>query len=271
MEGGAGSDTLEGGLGADTLVGGSGDDVYVAEAGDEIVELAGDGLDRVETWLGLNRTLWANVDNLRLLGDADVDGAGNGRSNLLEGNAGANRLLGLSGNDTLRGLAGDDTLTGGDGDDWYVIDAGGGADLIMESPDQGGVDTLQFIHSHHENIVVSKAGQHLSILATSVEGPPVQVLLKDWYANSQRPIEWVQWADGSSSSAAEIDQMANAGRVVDGAELAWADQWVTSASQQTPSWIHSMSDEDDDLQCRPRMVRMEDLEWWRRRDGVAMA
>ncbi|MBQ0961508.1 hypothetical protein KAK06_21350 [Ideonella sp. 4Y11] len=263
---------MDGGLGVDTLVGGAGDDVFVAEAGDDIVELAGEGVDRVETWLGLNRALSANVDNLRLLGDADVDGAGNSRNNLLEGNQGANRLLGVAGNDTLRGFAGDDVLTGGVGDDRYLIDPGGGADLIVESAgDQGGVDMVQFLHSNRENVVVNQAGKHLMILATSTEGPPVEVLIKDWFAAGQRPVEWVQWADGSSSSAAEIDGMVIAAGGPGTLELAWANQWVNSAIHQAPSWIQSLSDDEDEPQIPRLPVWMDDRNQRRWLYGVANA
>ena len=52
LRGLAGNDTLDGGLGADTLEGGAGDDTYLIDhAADQVIELAGEGSDRVRTSL----------------------------------------------------------------------------------------------------------------------------------------------------------------------------------------------------------------------------
>jgi len=262
LEAGGGDDLLDGRSGADTLIGGTGNDVYVAEASDEVVELIGEGVDRLDTWLGLGRSLSAQVENLRLLGDTDIDGAGNNLNNLLEGNAGANRLVGLLGRDTLRGYAGDDTLTGGSGDDRYVIDAGGGSDLIVESSGQsGGVDTLQFVNSGRDDVLVERSGQHLVVLATSSDGLPVQLLLKDWYATDQRPIEWVEWSDGSTSGAADLDALAVAQGASDLADSAAVDQWLAESRQETPAWLQSLIDDDQEPSVNLHWP------WWERRDG----
>jgi Ca2+-binding RTX toxin-like protein len=56
-------------------------------------------------------TLSAQVENLTLTGNADINGTGNGFNNVIKGNSGKN---------TLNGGAGKDTLTGGLGSDKFV-------------------------------------------------------------------------------------------------------------------------------------------------------
>ncbi|MDH6264815.1 Ca2+-binding RTX toxin-like protein [Rhizobium sp. SG_E_25_P2] len=142
-----GNDTLDGGAGNDRMEGGAGNDVYIVDnAADEVVEAAGSGSDSVRTSISL--TLVENVEALLLLGNADINGTGNGLDNLLTGNAGANSLDGGAGNDNLKGLGGNDTLDGGQGidrleggsgDDTYLTD---GVDIIIEDVD-GGIDTVR--------------------------------------------------------------------------------------------------------------------------------
>lgn len=113
LQGNAASNRLEGGAGADTLVGGAGKDTYVVDAGDTIVETSTlakeiDSVQSNATW-----TLGDNLENLTLLGSADIDGTGNALANTLTGNSGNNRLDG--------GIAAD-KLIGGLGDDTYTVD-----------------------------------------------------------------------------------------------------------------------------------------------------
>ena len=119
LSGGLGNDTLEGGAGADRLLGGLGNDVYVIDALDTVVEAAGAGVDTVRA--AHSTTLGANLENLVLLGTANINGNGNALANWLHGNAGRN------------------ILTGGAGNDTYVIGAG---DTVREFANQG-FDTVR--------------------------------------------------------------------------------------------------------------------------------
>lgn len=133
LSGGAGNDLLDGGGGRDRMVGGTGNDRYVVNhAGDSTIELAGGGIDTVQS--GLSWTLAANVERLVLTGGAALSGTGNGLANLLTGNGGANRLQGLAGNDTLNGGGGRDVMIGGTGNDTYITNGG---DTIVERGGQG--------------------------------------------------------------------------------------------------------------------------------------
>jgi Ca2+-binding RTX toxin-like protein len=139
--GGPGNDRLDGGAGTDRMEGGPGDDFYVVDqAGDVVVELAGEGNDRVASVV--TYVLPANVEELSLAGAGAVNGTGNAGDNVLTGSSAANRLEGGAGNDRLDGGAGADTLLGGAGDDTYVVDhssdvvteiAGEGTDLVVSS------------------------------------------------------------------------------------------------------------------------------------------
>ncbi len=121
--GSTGANIIDGGAGADTMSGATGNDVYVVDnVGDSVIEtstLAAE-IDTVSS--SIDYTLTANVEKLVLTGSGNLNGTGNGSSNILIGNGGNNTLSGMSGNDTLNGGAGTDSLMGGNGNDTYVIE-----------------------------------------------------------------------------------------------------------------------------------------------------
>lgn len=132
-----GDDVLDGGTGAaNTLQGGLGDDRYIVRAsGDSLVELANEGIDSVETTLGVFR-LGTHFENLSYIGAAAFTGLGNALDNRIVGGSGADSLLGYGGNDYLEGGAGAaNTLIGGLGDDTYRVSAVG--DTLIEQAGEG--------------------------------------------------------------------------------------------------------------------------------------
>jgi Ca2+-binding RTX toxin-like protein len=134
-----GNNVLNGGAGADTMSGGLGNDTYVVDsAGDTTLEAADEGADLVESSISL--TLGANLENLTLTGNANINGTGNAAANILIGNNNVNVLNGGEGNDTLDGGEGPDTLIGGLGDDTYIIDSF--LDTVTEAAGEG-TDTVQ--------------------------------------------------------------------------------------------------------------------------------
>lgn len=146
LYGASGHDTLDGGAGADRLSGGRGNDLYVVDGADTLIELAGEGVDRVRATV--NYTLGAHFEALLLIQSFATYGVGNDQANTIVGNSQVNHLSGLGGNDTLFGMDGNDTLNGnlgadrlvgGAGDDVYIADW---QDTIVEAVN-GGTDTVR--------------------------------------------------------------------------------------------------------------------------------
>ena len=126
LSGRGGDDELDGGAGADRMNGGDGNDIFIVDdLGDRAIETsAAGGNDRVES--SVRFFLGENVEDLRLTGDASVNGGGNELDNRITGNFGSNTLVGRDGEDSLNGSDGSDRLFGGDGSD--NLRGGAGAD-----------------------------------------------------------------------------------------------------------------------------------------------
>ncbi|BBU56658.1 hypothetical protein KU6B_29230 [Mameliella alba] len=122
----AGDDTLQDTKGNDTLVGGTGNDVYYIDSPDDVViELPGEGHDRINT--SVTFRMWADapeVEDLVLTGSGAIDGIGNAWNNHITGNGAANYLDGARGHDLLEGGGGADTLLGQSGADTLLGQAG---------------------------------------------------------------------------------------------------------------------------------------------------
>lgn len=131
LTGAGGNDTLNGGLGVDTLIGGTGDDLYIVDTTTDIItELAGEGVDRIESSVSFSLAALANIEMLTLSGVANINGTGNAVDNIIYGNAG---------NNTLDGGLGVDTLFGGLGNDVYVIS---NANTVVTEASNEGIDTI---------------------------------------------------------------------------------------------------------------------------------
>ncbi|MFM9860635.1 hypothetical protein RUR49_19425 [Pseudoxanthobacter sp. M-2] len=149
-----GADTLVGAVGADTLDGGAGGDTYVLAANTAaIVILDSAGLDTVTSTISRSLAGFATIENLTLLGNADVDATGNALVNLLQGNSGDNVLDGGGGNDILIGGAGDDTYVLGADSDTVAEGAGGGTDTVTST-----ITRTLASFSQVENLTLEGAG-----------------------------------------------------------------------------------------------------------------
>jgi Ca2+-binding RTX toxin-like protein len=157
--GGLGDDSLDGGLGADSMVGGLDHDIYtVDDPGDVVVELAGEGTDRVNA--SVSYTLTAHVENLTMV-VAGLTGTGNDLANKLKGShAGADTLIGGLGDDSLDGGLGADSMVGGLGQDRYAVDDVG--DVVVELAGEGTdlvTATVSYtLGAHVENLNLVSAG-----------------------------------------------------------------------------------------------------------------
>gem|GEM_PF-250245 len=152
LTGNSNDNRMDGGTGADVMIGGDGNDTYaVDDAGDVIVENAGEGTDTVEAVVSY--ALVSNVENLTLLGTANLDATGNTGDNVIRGNAGNNRI---------EGGAGADTLYGGAGDDYYV--AVSASDRVYEYAGEG-IDTVE--RAFETNLVLDNNVENL-VLGTGI-------------------------------------------------------------------------------------------------------
>ena len=148
LTGNSNDNRLDGGAGADTLIGGFGNDIYVIDStSDVIVENFDEGIDTVES--SISYTLGSTLENLTLLGSADLSATGNDGDNVIQGNEGGNRI---------EGGDGADTLSGGAGDDYYV--AISSDDSVHEYADEG-IDTVErvfetnlVLDSNVENLIL---------------------------------------------------------------------------------------------------------------------
>jgi len=127
LTGGKGNDTLDGGAGADTLDGGAGNDIYVlGSESDKVTDAS--GTDTITSTITRSLTGYTTIENLMLLGTANINGTGNALKNVITGNAG---------NNILNGGTGVDSLSGGAGNDTYVL--GAESDKVTDS---AGIDTI---------------------------------------------------------------------------------------------------------------------------------
>jgi Ca2+-binding RTX toxin-like protein len=108
-----------------------GDDVYIVSSQTtHITELAAGGTDTVKATASY--LLGDELENLVLLGKANLNGTGNTLGNNVTGNAGANALDGGAGVDYLDGGKGADLLTGGLDADRFVFHTGDGIDTVTD-------------------------------------------------------------------------------------------------------------------------------------------
>lgn len=109
----AGDDLLDGGSGNDVMRGGAGNDTYqVDSALDIVVELAGQGEDRVNASVSYTLLATASVEVLTAsaFSDTPIELVGSAQANTINGHAGDNVIDGKGGNDTLRGSLGLDVF-----------------------------------------------------------------------------------------------------------------------------------------------------------------
>ncbi|MGB3494264.1 MAG: hypothetical protein WBA57_16155 [Elainellaceae cyanobacterium] len=135
ITGNARNNILDGAEGEDTLIGGLGNDVYIVDNINDVVDETADatGVDRVESSVtySLDTPEAANVENLTLTGNENIDGTGNALDNTLIGNDGDN---------VIDGGIGADEMDGGNGNDRYIVDNEG--DVVSEVGSDG-VDEVE--------------------------------------------------------------------------------------------------------------------------------
>ena len=195
LRGLGGNDLLDGGTGADRMEGGGGNDSFlVDQAGDVVVELGGEGDDRVYASVSYTLAAGVSVETLSTdwnAGTGAIDLTGNELANMIIGNAGANVLSGGAGDDVLDGKAGNDILYGGANDDTLhgsegndILHGGAGTNYLA-----GGAGDDQYVVDSATDIVVELAGQgndriYASISYRLAAGVSVEILSTDFNAGT---------------------------------------------------------------------------------------
>jgi Ca2+-binding RTX toxin-like protein len=155
----------------DRLIGSRGNDTFVVFTEDVRIEDPNGGIDTVESSATFSLAKHAIIENLVLLGGANINGVGNYKDNFISGNSGSNILesglgndtiTGGSGNDTLRGDQGADSLLGGEGDD--LLD--GGLDLFIDTLIGGAGNDTYFVEDTAD-IIFEDAGGGTDTIVTS--------------------------------------------------------------------------------------------------------
>ncbi|MBB3459428.1 calcium-binding protein [Rhizobium sp. BK377] len=131
LVGNNGDNVLDGGAGADRMTGGRGNDTYIVDnSNDVVIEAGASGNDTIKSTVSVSLAdkdhVTGNVENLTLLGSANIDATGTVMNNILTGN---------SGNNIFDGGRGEDRMIGGLGNDTYKVDSAG--DIVDETGGNG--------------------------------------------------------------------------------------------------------------------------------------
>jgi Ca2+-binding RTX toxin-like protein len=170
--------TFFSGTGADTLRGRDGNDVYyVNDSADLVIELAGEGYDRVLTTVDYALAEGAHVELLAVRGNQGLVLSGNALDNTIQGGAGADTIIGGGGRDVMTGGLGadvfvfaaiTDTETGKRRD--VIEDFGTGADRI----DLSAIDAATGLAGHQAFAFAGGAGSHAIWTTASIHGTVVR-------------------------------------------------------------------------------------------------
>ena len=137
LSGSSDHNVFDGLAGADTLVGRGGHDTYRADQTDTILELVGQGSDRIIVTSTYRLGAGISVEQIQTSNRnalASINLIGNELNQRLEGNSGNNILKGEGGYDILVGYGGSDTYFVDATSDQIIEDVGGGAlDRVLAS------------------------------------------------------------------------------------------------------------------------------------------
>jgi len=198
LTGSSTANKLTGNGAGSTLAGGNGNDVYVVNGMDDIViEVSGEGHDRLETTADILQ-LADNVEDL-VSRDIGLNLYGNSLSNHIVGDDGANILDGGAGIDTLEGGAGNDVYYVNNPDDVIIETAGNGSDTVYASCDYSLKDSVKIMPS---DITLARSGMDLVL---GIKGASDQLIIQNWGNGDSYRNYRLEFTDGSTWDAAYIN------------------------------------------------------------------
>jgi Ca2+-binding RTX toxin-like protein len=149
--GSTGADTIFGGTGTDTMFGGTGNDFYfVDRITDDVLELTGQGSDRVFASASWNMNQGSEIETLSTANQAGTEAInlrGNDFNNFVVGNDGRNIVAGGLGNDNLVGLGGNDFF------------------LFEQAPNNSNADYVVDFAVGQDHMMLVRAGGYASLAA----------------------------------------------------------------------------------------------------------
>jgi Ca2+-binding RTX toxin-like protein len=166
LQGNFGVNILDGRGGADVMEGYRGDDIYIVDnAGDVVIELVGEGLDKVVADITHVLNSAAEIEILSTRTHADTTAIN------LTGNGFAQTLYGNFGDNTLDGRGGADRMIGLKGNDIYIVDHFG--DVIVEAVAGGNdrvVADVNYVLSGYAEVETLSTRTHSATQAINLTG-----------------------------------------------------------------------------------------------------
>jgi Ca2+-binding RTX toxin-like protein len=150
----------------------------------------------------------AGNDTIRFAAEANavVDG-GSGNDMLT-----ASSATGTMGTTRITGGSGDDTIAGSYGATTYYFNRGDGRDVVTENGDTGSTDRLVFgAGIGQADLALRRSVNDLVVtVGEDPANPGVgdRIVVTGWFAAAGRVIERIEFADGSSLTAAQVNGMA---------------------------------------------------------------
>jgi Ca2+-binding RTX toxin-like protein len=239
-----GSEFVRGSGADEVLYGLGGDDILSGEGGNDVyVWNTGDGNDVIIDTLGNNAILFGegiDSDSVKVRPDGDdlrfeiggesilvknwyagypdngalhevrfADGTiwdkrhvnGLAKRYVVEGTDGDDEISGTARDDNFKGGKGDDILRGGAGGDVYKWNIGDGNDRIVDV--SGSKDILRFGDEVSPEAVTIGRNQHDLLVTVNSE----TITVEGWFDSEGNRLEEIQFADGTSWSARQIEAM----------------------------------------------------------------
>ena len=226
LDGGDDADVLHGDDGADRLAGGAALDYLYGDAGDDELDGGADG-DQLDGGAGSDRLAGGDGDFDYLDGGDGADQLFGDRIDGIGAGDGVDYLTGGAGNDTLTGGGGNDSLDGGAGNDTYVLQSGGGIDVVSD-PLAAGETTVVTVDAAIAPAdlglarVVDEWGS--TVLQLRANGDADGLDLYD-YGDAAHPLE-IRFGDGTVWTHAAIQDRLYSRHGTDGDDLlegGWGD------------------------------------------------